>query len=68
VRTYKWVGIYLGKPRSFRAIGNALRRNPFLIVVPCHRVICSDGSLGGFFCSFRDFLKKKAFGDGRSLF
>ena len=59
VRTYKWLGIYLGKPRSFRAIGNALRRNPFPIVVPCHRVICSDGSLGGFSAPSGVSLKRK---------
>lgn len=36
------------KNRGYRSIGQALSRNPLLIVIPCHRVICSDGSLGGF--------------------
>jgi O-6-methylguanine DNA methyltransferase len=59
VRTYKWLSLHLKKPHSFRAIGNALRRNPFPIVVPCHRVICSDGSLGGFSAPSGVFLKRK---------
>ena len=38
----------LGKPKAARAVGNALGKNPVPIVIPCHRVIKSDGSLGGF--------------------
>lgn len=38
----------VGRPRAYRAVGNALGRNPVPIVVPCHRVIRSDGSLGGY--------------------
>jgi methylated-DNA-[protein]-cysteine S-methyltransferase len=34
--------------RGFRSVGQALARNPLVIVIPCHRVLCSDGSLGGF--------------------
>ncbi|MGD9813521.1 MAG: methylated-DNA--[protein]-cysteine S-methyltransferase [Bacilli bacterium] len=37
-----------GHPNAARAVGNALHNNPFMIVVPCHRVINSDGKLGGF--------------------
>ncbi len=48
VRSYSWVARALGLPSSARAIGQALARNPFPIVVPCHRVISSDGSLGGY--------------------
>jgi len=47
VRSYKWVAEHLGI-KSPRAVGQALKRNPFLIVVPCHRVVRSDGDLGGF--------------------
>ncbi|MDI6690129.1 MAG: methylated-DNA--[protein]-cysteine S-methyltransferase [Actinomycetota bacterium] len=47
-RTYKWVAEVLAKPRAYRAIGKALGRNPIPIVVPCHRVVKSDGELGGF--------------------
>jgi len=48
VRTYQWLSLYLKKPRAFRAVGSALGKNPFPLVVPCHRVIRSDGTLGGF--------------------
>jgi len=48
VRSYKWIGNQLKRPHSFRAVGMALKKNPFPIIVPCHRVIRSDGSLGGF--------------------
>lgn len=47
-RTYKWVAAKIGKPSAARAVGQALKRNPFIGIVPCHRVICSDGNLGGF--------------------
>jgi methylated-DNA-[protein]-cysteine S-methyltransferase len=48
VQTYKWVGRKIGKPRSARAVGNALARNPIPLVIPCHRVVRGDGTLGGF--------------------
>lgn len=47
-RSYAWVAREVGRPRAFRAVGNAIRANPILLLVPCHRVIRSDGSLGGF--------------------
>lgn len=48
VRSYGWVARKIGRPRSSRAVGNALNKNPFIGIVPCHRVIRSDGSIGGF--------------------
>lgn len=48
VRSYKWVAVRIGNPRASRAVGNALNRNPYIGRVPCHRVIRSDGSIGGF--------------------
>lgn len=48
VATYAQIAKRLGKPLASRAVGQALRRNPVPIVVPCHRVISSDGSLGGY--------------------
>jgi methylated-DNA-[protein]-cysteine S-methyltransferase len=48
VRTYGEVAKTIGKPRASRAVGQALGRNPLPIVIPCHRVIGSDGSLGGY--------------------
>ena len=47
-QSYGWVAKQIGKPLSARAVGHALGQNPFSIVVPCHRVIGSNGSLTGF--------------------
>ena len=47
-RSYKWVAEKIGKPAATRAVGRALSKNPIPVVVPCHRVIESDGSIGGF--------------------
>ena len=49
-RSYGWIAERIGRPRAPRAVGSALKRNPFLLVVPCHRVIGSDGALTGFAC------------------
>ncbi len=46
-RTYAWVAKKMGKPLAARAVGQALKKNPFLILVPCHRVV-SDKTIGGF--------------------
>ncbi|MBI3087864.1 MAG: MGMT family protein [Candidatus Omnitrophica bacterium] len=48
VRSYQWVARRLGNPQLARAVGQALRRNPWPIRVPCHRVVRADGSLGGY--------------------
>jgi methylated-DNA-[protein]-cysteine S-methyltransferase len=49
VTTYKEIGNVFGKDGNiYRAIGQALNKNPFAPKVPCHRVVSSDGSLGGF--------------------
>ena len=48
VATYGLLAILLGNVNLSRAIGNALNKNPFPIVIPCHRVIRSDGFVGGF--------------------
>lgn len=47
-RTYKWIADRIAKPHACRAVGNALGKNPIPIVFPCHRIIESDGSLGGY--------------------
>lgn len=47
-RTYKWIADKIGKPHASRAVGNALGKNPLPIVFPCHRIIESDGSIGGY--------------------
>lgn len=46
--SYGWVAMQIGKPLAARAVGQAVGKNPFLIIVPCHRMIAGDGSLGGF--------------------
>lgn len=47
VSTYKRIAEKIGKPKAYRAVANALHKNPLWPVVPCHRVVCSDGSFGG---------------------
>ncbi|NQU95945.1 MAG: MGMT family protein [Candidatus Omnitrophica bacterium] len=47
-RSYKWVAKKIGTPCSYRAVGQALNKNPYMGTIPCHRVIKTDGSLGGF--------------------
>ncbi len=47
-RSYSWVAEQIGKPRAARAVGQALGRNPLPIIIPCHRVVASDGKLGGY--------------------
>lgn len=47
-RSYKWLAARAGHPGAARAAGQALAKNPLPIVLPCHRVIESDGSLGGY--------------------
>lgn len=46
VRTYAWVAREIGRPRAVRAVGTALGRNPLPVLIPCHRVIRADGTLG----------------------
>ncbi len=48
VKTYKEVAIAVNRPNSARAVANACAKNPYAPKVPCHRVIRSDGTLGGF--------------------
>jgi len=48
VRTYQWVARKVGSPRAWRAVGQALKRNPWPLIVPCHRVVASHGKIGGF--------------------
>lgn len=47
-RSYSWTAEHAGSPKAVRAAGQALRKNPLPIIIPCHRVIASDGSLGGY--------------------
>jgi len=47
-RTYKEVAINLGSPKAARAVANACGKNPYPVIIPCHRVIRTDGSIGGY--------------------
>jgi len=47
-RTYKWVAQKAGRPQAARQVGQILKNNPYPLIIPCHRVIKSDGSLGGY--------------------
>ena len=55
--TYKELAENIGRPKAYRAVANACGANPYPIEVPCHRVVCSNGSIGGF--SMRGGIKKK---------
>ena len=56
-KTYLEVAKAIGKPSAFRAVANAVGKNPFPPKIPCHRVIRSDGSMGGY--SGKGGIKKK---------
>jgi len=47
VSTYGRIARAIGRPQAYRAVANALHENPLWPVVPCHRVVCSDGRFGG---------------------
>ena len=47
-RSYQWLAVKVRKPKACRAVGNANGKNPTPIIVPCHRIIQKNGSLGGF--------------------
>ncbi len=48
VRSYKWIAERLGKPDAARAVGGAMASNPVPLIIPCHRVVRTDGGLGGY--------------------
>jgi methylated-DNA-[protein]-cysteine S-methyltransferase len=48
VATYSGLAVKVGSPRAARAVGTALANNPFPLIIPCHRVVRSDRTLGGF--------------------
>lgn len=57
VRSYKWVAERVGRPKAARAVGQALRHNPWPILIPCHRVVGSNGKIGG----YSQGIRKKLF-------
>jgi len=48
VRSYKWVAQKAGSAQACRAVGQVLKRNPYPLIIPCHRVIRNDKKLGGY--------------------
>jgi len=48
VTTYRAIAMHIGNPHAVRAVGTALGKNPHLVTIPCHRVIASDRSIGGY--------------------
>ena len=64
IKTYLEVAKAIGKPLAVRAVANAIAKNPYPSKIPCHRVIRSDGSLGGYSCkgglkTKKELLKKE---------
>lgn len=53
VRTYKWVAKKIGRPKAYRAVGQALKNNPYPLIIPCHRVVRSDDEIGGYAFGFK---------------
>ena len=58
IATYAQIARRIGRPRAARAVGQALGHNPIPIIIPCHRILASDGTLGGY--SARNGIKTKA--------
>lgn len=56
-RSYAWIAKMIGHPKAVRAVANACGANPFPVIIPCHRVVRSDGSIGGY--SGPKHLKRK---------
>ena len=59
VKTYKEIAIAINRPKAARAVANACAKNPYAPKVPCHRVIRSDGTMGGFSSPGGTKTKKK---------
>ena len=57
VRTYKEIAVAISRPKASRAVANACGKNPFPLKIPCHRVIGSNGYIGGY--SGEGGIKKK---------
>ncbi len=67
VRTYQQVALALGEPGAARAVGTACARNPLPLLIPCHRVVRSDGGLGGYSLRGGVELKRRLLRDEGAL-
>lgn len=54
ILTYKQIAIIIKKPKAYRAVGNVLNKNKNLITIPCHRVIRSNGQIGGYILGMKE--------------
>ena len=66
VRSYKQIAQQVGNPNAYRAVGSAVGKNPINFIIPCHRVIRSDGKLGGYGLGI-DLKKKLLQMEGHSI-
>ena len=57
--SYRQLAESIGSPKAFRAVGQANKKNPVSIIIPCHRVVASDGSPGGYMGKWNDELSPK---------
>ncbi|MFH1235370.1 MAG: MGMT family protein [Parcubacteria group bacterium] len=57
VTTYKELARAVGRPRTYRAVANAVARNPYPVKIPCHRVVRSNGEVGGYRLGVRRKIK-----------
>jgi O-6-methylguanine DNA methyltransferase len=58
IRTYGWIAAEIGHPAAVRAVGSALRKNPVPVLIPCHRVVRSDGHVGDYALGGSDAKRK----------
>ncbi len=58
IRTYGWIAAEIGHPAAVRAVGSALRKNPVPVLIPCHRVVRSDGHIGQYALGGSDAKRK----------
>jgi O-6-methylguanine DNA methyltransferase len=58
-KSYKEIARLIGKPSAYRAVANACAKNPYPKIIPCHRVIRSDGSIGGYSATGGIKMKRK---------
>ena len=63
-RTYKEIARQAGRPNAYRAVGTALRKNPLAPLIPCHRVVKSDGTLGNYSAGGTGVKRKMLQGEG----
>jgi len=58
-KSYKWLAEKINQPKAYRAIGNVLSKNPIPIIIPCHRIIYSNGNYGGYMGKIKKVSFKK---------